>query len=114
MLRRRWAYLRYLHLRQVLLNASGVESLLSVGCGTGLAEVLLALEFPDIVFHVTDVDERAIEQSFGARMVREWAVDNVSFGSLDVLAPVRKRYGLVTSVGARTYRARRHGGHADA
>ena len=31
-------------------------------------------------------------------MVREWSVDNASFGSLDILAPCSRRYDMVTSV----------------
>ena len=103
MIRRRWSYLRYLHLRQGLLQATGVKSFLSIGCGAGLSEVALALEFPDIKFHLTDIEDlNQIQSRLGIRMVHEWSIPNVTYGVCDILEPdkqiLRGDYDFVASV----------------
>lgn len=103
MIRRRWSYLRYLHLRQGLLQATGVKSFLSIGCGAGLAEVALALEFPDVKFHLTDIEDlNQIQSRLGIRMVHEWSIPNVSYGVCDILKPNKQilcgGYDFVASV----------------
>ena len=101
LLRRRWAYLRYLHLREGFLQAGGrenVESFLSIGCGAGVAEVMLALEFPHVSFKLTDIgDDARMASILGARMAREWDIDNVSIGQHDVFAP-SDDFDMVASV----------------
>ena len=99
MIRRRWAYLRYLHLRQGFLQTTGVKSFLSVGCGTGLAEVALSLEFPEVHFHLTDIDvEDGLKSRLGMRMVKEWSIPNVTCGSYDILNQTQADYDFVGSV----------------
>lgn len=103
MVRKRWAYLRYIQIRQglieVLKTAGEIKSFLSVGCGSGLTEVALALEFPEIKFHLTDIDTNIkIQQRLGVRMATEWAISNVSFGTYDTLTPSPESYDLVASI----------------
>jgi hypothetical protein len=74
MVRKRWAYLRYIQIREGLIEAlktaGEINSFLSVGCGSGLTEVALALEFPEIKFHLTDIDTNTqIQQRLGVRML---------------------------------------------
>lgn len=96
---RRWSYLRYVHLREGLLCARDIRSVLSVGCGRGFAELALALEFPDVRFHLTDVEgERTPHYQGAQRLADKLGLDNVTFGVRNVLEPGRKRYDLVASV----------------
>lgn len=95
LVRRRWAYLRYLHLREAFLKTEGALSVLAIGCGHGYAELALALEFPDVHFHLTDIVpnyERAMQ------LVDLWKLRNVTFGTRDILQPGPGRYDLVASV----------------
>lgn len=103
MVRKRWAYLRYIQIREGLIEvlkiAGEIKSFLSVGCGSGLTEVALALEFPEIKFHLTDIDTNTnIQQRLGVRMTTEWAISNVSFGTYDTLTPSPESYDLVASI----------------
>jgi SAM-dependent methyltransferase len=99
MLVRRWSYLRYLHMREGLYQAEGVESVLAVGCGRGYAEVALALEFPEIHFHLTDIESERTPNYYNAqKLVESWGLKNVTFGIRDILAPQPDRYELVASV----------------
>ncbi len=103
MVRKRWAYLRYIQIREALIEvlktAGEIKSFLSVGCGSGLTEVALALEFPEIKFHLTDIDTNTkIQQRLGVRMATEWAISNVSFGTYDTLTPSPESYDLVASI----------------
>ena len=97
MVRKRWAYLRYIQIREglieVLKTAGEIKSFLGVGCGSGLTEVALALEFPEIKFHLTDIDTNTkIQQRLGMRMTTEWAIPNVSFGTYDTLSASPESY----------------------
>ena len=103
MVRKRWAYLRYIQIREglieVLKTAGEIKSFLGVGCGSGLTEVALALEFPEIKFHLTDIDTNTkIQQRLGMRMTTEWAIPNVSFGTYDTLSASPESYDLVASI----------------
>ena len=103
MVRKRWAYLRYIQVREglieVLKAAGEIKSFLSVGCGSGLTEIALALEFPEINFHLPDIDTNTnIQQRLGVRMSTEWAIPNVSFGTYDTLTPSPESYDLVASI----------------
>jgi len=103
MVRKKWAYLRYIQMREGLIEAlktaGEIKSFLSVGCGAGLTEVALALEFPEIKFHLTDIDSTAkIQQRLGIRMAAEWAIPNVKFGTYDTLTPSPESYDLVASI----------------
>lgn len=96
---RRWSYLRYVHLREGFLLTKGVRSVLAIGCGRGLAELALALEFPDIQFHLTDIDSEATPNYQRAQeLVDVWKVPNVTFGVHDIVQPLPERYDLITSV----------------
>jgi SAM-dependent methyltransferase len=103
MTRKRWAYLRYLQMREGLIEAlktaGEIKSFLSVGCGAGLTEVALALEFPAIEFYLTDIDTKAnIQQRLGIRMATEWVIENVKFDTYDTLTPSSESYDLVASI----------------
>jgi hypothetical protein len=96
---RTWRYLRYVHLREGVLLASGARSMLSVGAGKGYAELALALEHPDLQVHVTDVvSERTPNYQVAQGLARKLAVPNISFGTLDILDPPTSRWDLVVSV----------------
>jgi glycosyltransferase involved in cell wall biosynthesis/SAM-dependent methyltransferase len=96
LLRRKWAYLRYLHQRQAFLLTKDVETVLSIGCGLGLAELALALEFPDVQFHLTDFDTTRL--TMAQQIVKQWSLPNVTFGRFDALSTPKNRYDLVASV----------------
>lgn len=101
--RKKWGYLRYLHLKEglkvALKNDVNISSFLSVGCGTGLAEVAIALEFPEIQFTITDVGRiNSLEKRLGIRMIKEWSISNIKYGIYDVLTPSRDCYDFVASV----------------
>lgn len=102
LLHRRWAYLRYLHLREALVDANrtqDVDTFLAVGCGRGVAEVALAIEHPHIQFHLTDVEsDRTPNFQQAERMVDEWGIPNVTFGTMDIFEPARERFDFVASV----------------
>ena len=98
-LKKRWAYLRYLHTREALIQAKDIETVLVVGSGHGFAEIALALEFPEIHFHLTDIEsERTPNYHRAQEMAQRWDLNNVSFGIRDILVPEQGRYDLVASV----------------
>ena len=81
-----WRYLRYLHLREGLLAAQDCRSVLSIGCGRGLAELALAIEFPQVSFHLTDIEgEKTPHYGAAQNHVRRWKLGNVTFGVCDIL-----------------------------
>src|SRR4029453_16490620 len=83
-----WRYLRYLHLREGLLAAQDCRSVLSIGCGRGLAELALAIEFPQVSFHLTDIEgEKTPHYGAAQNHVRRWKLGNVTFGVCDILQP---------------------------
>lgn len=99
LLQRKWSYLRYVHLREGLLAAGPIESVLAVGAGRGLAELALAVEFPKVHFLVTDVaSERTPNYQLAQSHARNWELPNVEFGILDVGQPIPGRFDLVASV----------------
>lgn len=72
---------------------------MAVGCGRGYAEVALALEFPGVHFHLTDIKGERTPNYSGARsLVAAWGLGNVTFGIRNILAPERDRYDLIASV----------------
>ena len=99
LLGRRWRYLRYLHLREGFLFAKGVESVLSIGSGHGYSELALALEFPHVHFHLTDIEtDKSPYYGPTQNLVKTWGVNNVTFGVHDILKPTTQRFDLVTSI----------------
>jgi SAM-dependent methyltransferase len=96
---RSWNLFRYLHLRQAFLETSGVDSVLSVGCGRGLAELALAVEFPDVQIQLTEVDSDALAMTRPVSELAEaWKLENLTFGIQDVLEPLQNRADLVCAV----------------
>ena len=89
--RKGWAYLRYLHMRNAMQMMKDCETLLFVGAGYGFAEVVLAAEYPDRRFILTDVPGN----TYGFTRVREWMVRgqvmNVELGALDIMDVGRQR-----------------------
>ena len=99
LLQRKWSYLRYVHLREGLLAAGPLESVLAVGAGRGLAELALAVEFPTTRFVITDVaSERTPNYQVAQDRAQTWNLPNVEFGIVDVTRPIEARYDLVASV----------------
>ncbi len=99
LLQRKWSYLRYVHLREGLLAAGPIESVLSIGAGRGLAELALAVEFPTIRFVITDVaSERTPNYQLAQDRARSWKLPNVEFGIVDATRPIEGRFDLVASV----------------
>ncbi|MFO0689654.1 MAG: methyltransferase domain-containing protein [Myxococcota bacterium] len=99
LLQRRWSYLRYVHLREGFLAARDVKSVLAVGAGRGLAELALALEFPNVRFRITDVaSDRTPNYQWAQERARTWQLPNVEFGLLDVTRPIEERFDLIASV----------------
>jgi len=96
---RSWSYFRYLHLREAFLLTRNVSSVLSVGSGRGLAELALAVEFPSVHFHLTDVrSPHAASADQVLALAREWGLENLTRSSHDILEPLPERYDLVASV----------------
>lgn len=102
LLHKRWAYLRYLHLREALIDANRtqeVATFLAVGCGRGVAEVTLAIEHPHIQFHLTDVEsDRTPNFQQAQKMADEWGIPNVTFGTMDIFEPTKERFDFVATV----------------
>ena len=97
---RRWAYLRYLHLREGFTIADELETVLCVGAGRAIAEVGLAVEFPNTHFLITDIrSSRTPNYSQAQDLASAWNLKNVTFEVLDVMAPHSGlRFDLVCSV----------------
>lgn len=83
---KRWRYLRYLHLREALtLVQHDIDNVLAIGVGKALAELALAVEFPNIDFYLTDIQSATTPNwNFVQHAVEEWHLDNVHFSTLDV------------------------------
>ncbi|WP_264319984.1 class I SAM-dependent methyltransferase [Zarconia navalis] len=100
LLRKRWSYLRYIHLREGLKKAlaerNSIKSFLSVGCGLGLAELALAIEYSQVHFYLTDFD--ATRYKMAQNMVKNWSLLNVEFGMYNALSPSDKTYDFVASI----------------
>src|SRR4051812_21250062 len=79
---RGWRYLRYRHFRAALQMAKDTRTVLSVGAGKGLAEVALALEFPDIVFTIAELPKAMKGLKRARNLVRRLKLRNVRFKSV--------------------------------
>ena len=97
--KRRWAYLRYRHAREAMLLVDPTSSVLVIGGGFALAEVALAVEFPGMTFHVTDHENALHNLDAARKLIAAFGLTNISFGTLDILAPVEAAgYDVVYSV----------------
>ena len=86
--RRNWAVHRHVHLVAALETALAVESIdtvLSVGCGSGLTELFLAVSHPEVHFTLAELDLGRF--AWTRQMADAWAIDNVTFATHDLLAP---------------------------
>lgn len=99
---RSWSYLRYVHLREAFLETRDVKTVLSIGCGRGLAELALAIEFPEVQFLLTDIKADDTSSTDPAlELARTWALKNISFRHLDILDPealAGEKFDFVCSV----------------
>ena len=90
---------RHVHIVSAFEDAnarSPISTVLSVGCGAGLSELYLAACNPEVAFTLTDFDPGRI--ALAKRWARDNKLDNVEFGSLNLLSPPGPtRYDLVTS-----------------
>ena len=93
-----WRYLRYLHTRQALGLMSDWKDVLIVGAGNGLAEIALALEFPNKLFHLTDYEGATHSFKHAKAFVKMFELGNVSFGGLNILKPEIRQFDVVYSV----------------
>ena len=82
-----WRYLRYRHAREAVRLIAPDASVLVIGGGHALAEVALALEFPDMRFHVTDHAGASHTVERSRRLIARYEISNISFGELDILKP---------------------------
>lgn len=81
------------------MQLNNVESYLAVGCGRGIADIGLALEFPDIHFHLTDFESpRTPNYSQAQKVVSAWSLSNVSFGVCDILKKIPSDFDVISSV----------------
>lgn len=98
--RRTWALHRHVHLVRAFEEAlieGGITTALSIGCGAGLSELFLASRHPEIEFTLTDFDESRL--AIGRKRALDLHLENVSFGSLDLLSEVGdERYDWVSSI----------------
>jgi len=97
-----FAYLRYLHLREfIAVRSSEIETVGICGAGKGIAELAVALEFPQIRFLLTDIvaEGRPPRPNYFTCMeyVMKWNVLNVRFGVWDLLKPQSVKFDVVAS-----------------
>ncbi len=96
-----WRYLRYLHFRQSLLRiANQIETVCICGSGHGLAEVMIAEEFPHLQIMLTDIHNPAGGYpNYHRAMDLAWrrGVRNLEFSIWDVLQPTKRGFDLIAS-----------------
>ena len=103
--RKTWNYLRYLHaekaIRSLLVRyPNSVSSVLVIGCGTGLAETLLAVKYPEIYFTLTDYQGATHNTEEARSMQSEYGLKNISWSGLDLLdsSSYQSQFDLVYSI----------------
>jgi hypothetical protein len=101
LLGRTWRYLRYLHLRHMVMRVQKEVSTICVcGSGHGFAELAIAAEFPAIEFTLTDIiNQSPPYPNYHLSMSLAWqhGVDNVRYSIWNVLRPARRRFDMVCS-----------------
>jgi len=92
LLDRKWHYLRYLHLRDAVIRAGSVRSVLTIGADRGLATIALAIEFPGIDFRVADYRGGLANFRKAREIEVEWSLANILFDEegLSTLRPTAK------------------------
>jgi SAM-dependent methyltransferase len=93
-----WRYLRYLHAREALKLIPFYDDVLVIGAGNGLAEIALAIEYPNKHFHLTDHDAAQHTFEHAKNFKRKYNLQNITFGSLNILQPKSRKYDVVYSV----------------
>jgi|SaaInlStandDraft_4_1057021.scaffolds.fasta_scaffold40157_3 hypothetical protein len=93
-----WRYLRYLHASQALAVVTDWHDVLVIGAGNGLAELVLAMEYPDKHFHLTDHEAATHSFRHAKNFQQKYDIKNISFGSLNILEPESKGFDIVYSV----------------
>ena len=96
-----WRYLRYLHLREYVAKvADDIQTICVCGSGHGMAELLIAIEFPHLTITLTDIvnREKGYPNYYRAMDVA-WRqeIDNLRFSIWNVLVPTRRSFDLVAS-----------------
>lgn len=96
-----WRYLRYLHMREYISAiAHEIETVCVCGAGHGIAEYLVAAEFPHLQVTLTDiVDRKHGYPNYHGAMELSWAygVDNLHFSIWNVTNESRRSFDLVCS-----------------
>lgn len=92
LLHRHWDYIRYLHLRDAVIRAGQVRSVLTIGADRGLATVALAIEFPGIDFRVADYRGGLANFRKASEIEVDWSLANIRFDEegLNTLQPAQK------------------------
>lgn len=103
--RKTWNYLRYIHAKhaiQSLLSRypNSISSVLVIGCGTGLAETLLSVEYPGIKFTLTDYEGATHNIKEAKAIQARFGIDNIDWAELNLLGnnSFDKKYDLVYSI----------------
>lgn len=96
-----WRYLRYLHFRESLLKVvNQVETICICGAGHGLAEIMIAEEFPHLQITLTDIfNAEGGYPNYHRAMDLAWrrGIRNIEFSIWDVLQPTKRGFDLVAS-----------------
>ena len=96
-----WRYLRYLHLREYISKISDeIETICVCGAGHGIAELLIANEFPNLKITLTDIIERKHGYpNYHRAMELSWQrnINNIRFSVWNVLKPAKRKFDLICS-----------------
>lgn len=94
-LNRKWSIFRYAHVEHAIRTVPKPLRVLSVGCGQGWAEVVLAATFPHITFDCIDIQPR-FERT--EKLAKELNLTNISFAPGDIFRLHDGDYDLTFSV----------------
>ncbi|MEO0945970.1 MAG: class I SAM-dependent methyltransferase [Pseudomonadota bacterium] len=96
-----WRYLRYLHFRESLAKvANQIETVCICGAGHGLAEIMIAEEFPHLQITLTDIHNvEGGYPNYHRAMDLAWrrGIRNVEFGIWNVLQPTKRGFDMIAS-----------------